>query len=246
MADVLAEIGGVKITIRTAGIITAALTLTLFTLLRIAMNKKAAAETRTPVRWADGLGFGLLPAAAVWKIFESMYAAAGRAVIEPLPMIPWMTAEGRFVPANIETAAALICFAGICIWLMIRKEELTGTGDLLMVSLCLWSGIRAVTESFREAPENLLRYAYCAVILACLLIWTVKQRKQPHARQRIAGNWLAAILCTAIIAVTASGTLSVGSEIGDLAVTTGCAGLMVLVTLLCGSDQRKTPNESGN
>jgi hypothetical protein len=39
--------------------------------------------------------------------------------------------------------------------------------------------------------------------------------------------------------LTASGTLSVGSAIGDLAVILGCAVLMVLLTLLCGSDSRQ-------
>ena len=239
MADVLAEIGGVKLTIRTAGIVTAVLVLILFTLLRTAMNKKAAAETRTLMRWLDGIGFGLLPAAAVWKIFESGYAGSGREVIEPLPLIPMLTKNGRFMPGSIEAVAALLCFIGICIWLIIRKEELAGGGELLIVSLCLWSGIRIVTESFREAPNNILRYVYCAVILGCLGIWTLRQLKQAHAKQRIAGNWIAAILCTVMIVLTSSGTLSVGSAIGDLAVILGCAVLMVLLTLLCGGDSRQ-------
>ena len=239
MADVLAEIGGVKLTIRTAGIVTAVLVLILFTFLRIAMNKKTAAETRTVMRWLDGIGFGLLPAVAVWKIFECGYAGIGREVIEPLPLIPGLTENGRFVPGSIEAAAALLCFIGICIWLIIRKEEMAETGDLLIVSLCLWSGIRIVTESFRETPDNVFRYAYCAVILVCLGTWTARQLHQTHAKQRIAGNWIAAILCTAMIVLTASGTLSVGSAIGDLAVILGCAVLMVLLTLLCGSDNRQ-------
>ena len=51
-------------------------------------------------------------------------------------------------------------------------------------------------------------------------------------------RWLAAILCTAMIVLTASGTLTVGSAIGDLAVITGCAVLTVLLALLCGNDSR--------
>ena len=42
MNDVLAEIGGVKLTVRMAGAIAALLILILFMLLRMAMNKKAA------------------------------------------------------------------------------------------------------------------------------------------------------------------------------------------------------------
>ena len=239
MADVLAEISGVKLTVRMAGIVAALLILILFTLLRKAMNKKAASETKTLIKWIDGIGFGLLPAIAVWKIFESAYDGAGRAVIEPLPAIPWLTENSRFLPCSIETAAALLCFAGMCLWLMFRKDELAGKGDLLIVSLCLWAGIRIVTESFRESPDNVLRYVYCAAILICLAVWTTRQQKSPHANQRAAGSWLAAVLCTAMIVLTASGTLSVGSAIGDLAVITGCAVLIVLLALLCGGDGRE-------
>ena len=239
MADVLAEVSGVRLTVRMAGIAAALLILILFTLLRKAIVKQASSETKTLMKWLDGIGFGLLPSIAVWKIFESVYDGAGRAVIEPLPRIPWLTENGRFLPCNIETAAALLCFAGLCLWLMFRKNELAGKGDLLIVSLCLWAGIRVITESFREAPDNVLRYVYCAVILICLAVWTVRQQKSPHAKQRAAGSWLAAVLCTAMIVLTASGTQSVGSAIGDLAVITGCAVLIVLLTLLSGSDGRE-------
>ena len=122
MADVLAEFGGFRLTVRTAGIISALLILILFLLLRMVMNKKTAAGTRTLTKWLDAAGFGLLPAAAAWKIFDAAYAGAGRALIEPLPEIPWMTQNGRFLPCSIEAAAALLCFAGLCIWMMIRKS----------------------------------------------------------------------------------------------------------------------------
>ena len=238
MADVLAEIGGVRLTIRMAGIAAALVTMILFMLLRNAMDKKPAAGTGDRTRWPDTAGFGLLPTAAVWKIFENAYAAEGREIIEPIPRIPWLTENGRFIPCTIEAAAALVCFAGICIWLMVRKDDLKGKGDLLPVSVCLWSGIRIVTESFREAPDPVLRYVYCAVILICLAVWTVRQGKQIHAKQRIVGNWLAVILCMAMIVLTSSAVLSVGSEIGDLAVVAGGTVMSVLLALLCGSDGR--------
>ena len=238
MADVLAEIGGVKLTFRTAGILTSALVLILFTILRIRMNPKTSAETRRLTGWLDGIGFGLLPALSVWKIFEALRSGAGGDVTEPLPLIPGLTENGRFLPESIEAAAALLCFAGVCVWLMIRKDELRETGDLLMVSACLWSAVRIVTESFREVPDNVIRYVYCALILACLTVWTARQAGRFHAKQRTAGNWIAAALCTAMIALTASGTLTVGSAIGDLAVIAGCSALMTLLTLLCGGDQR--------
>ena len=238
MADVLAEIGGIRLTVKTAGIIAAILTLLLFTLFRKRMNRKAAEETQPLLRWLDGIGFAFLPSAAVWKVFDSVYTGAGREVITPLPPIAWLTENGRFIPCNIEMIAALLCFAGLCIWLMVRKDELIGKGELLIISLCLWSGIRVLTESFREAQNNVIRYVYCAAILICLAVWTTRQQVQPHSKQRSIGSWLAAVLCTAMIVLTSSGTLSVGSAIGDLAVIGGCAVLITLLVLLCGSDSR--------
>lgn len=238
MADVLAEISGVRFTVRMAGIISATLILLLFALLRKAMNRKAAAESQTLMRWLDGIGFGLLPAVSVWKIFEVRYAGVGREVIEPLPQIIQLTENGKFIPCSIESAAALLCFAGLCFWLMIRKDELIGKGELLIVSLCLWSGIRIVTESFREAPNNILRYIYCAVILICLAVWTTRQQRQEHSKQRSIGTWMAVVLCLVMIVLTSCGMLSVGSVIGDLAVVAGCTVLITLLTLLYGSDSR--------
>ena len=238
MADVLAEIGGFRFTIRSAGIAAALVTLALFMILRFAMNKKTAAGERTLFRWADALGFGMMPAAAVWKLFENRYTGRGREVIEPLPLVGELTEDGRFLPCNIEAALILLCFAGICIWLMIRKDGAAGKGDLLIISLCLLAGIRIVTESFREDPVHIIRYVYCAVILVCLAVWTGRQARDPRGKQRIAGSWIAAVLCTAMIVLTASGTLSVGSAIGDLAVITGCAVLDVLLALTAGSDAR--------
>lgn len=246
MADVLTEIGGVKLTIRTVGIITAVLVLILFTLLRKAMNKKSAAKARALVSWLDEIGFALLPAAAVWKIYAVTGAGAGREIIEPLPLIPGLTENGRFIPENIEAAAALICFGGICIWLMIRKDGPEGTGDLLIVSLCLWSGIRIVTESFREPPNNVFRYVYCAVIFACLIYWSLRRSQDTAMQRRMIFDWVAAGICTAMIVLTASGTLSVGSPIGDLAVVFGCSVLLMTVTLLCGGDQRNTAFRNQN
>ena len=238
MADVLAEAGGVKLTVRMAGIAAALLTLALFAALRAAMNKKRAGEQRLSGGWADCIGFGLLPAMAVWKTFETLYGGAGRPVIEPLPLIPGVTENGRFVPCMTEAAAAILCFAGICIWLMIRREELQGAGEVPVTAACLWAGVRIVTESLREPPDNTVRYICCAVIAACLAWWTYRQKGSAHTGKRMAANWAAAAVCAAMIVLTASGTLSVGSEIGDLAVLAGCAVLLVLITLLCGGDSR--------
>jgi hypothetical protein len=65
-------------------------------------------------------------------------------------------------------------------------------------------------------------------------------------QRRMIFDWVAAGICTAMIVLTASGTLSVGSPIGDLAVVFGCSVLLMTVTLLCGGDQRNTAFRNQN
>ena len=240
MSEVLAEIGGVRITFGIASAGTALLALLLFAGIRMADRRKRSGKTLSGGEWINALGFGLLPAAAVWKAFERQTAAGtGTAVTEPLPGIPWLTENGLFSPCSIEMTAALLCFAGVILWLAIRKEELPGNGDLLLVPACLWAGVRIVSESFRPEPQPVIRYAYCVVILLCLLIWTVRRTRIRPGAARTVGDWIAVPVCIAMIAATSEGFLSVGSPIGDLAVIAGCAVLSVLLALIAGSDCRK-------
>ena len=94
-----------------------------------------------------------------------------------------------------------------------------------------------------EEPQNILRFVYCGAVLFCLAVWTYKRVRQTGSKQRSIGDWIAALLCTGMIAATATGLLSVGSEIADLAVITGCALLEVVLTMLCGSDNRKAHHD---
>lgn len=244
MNETLTEIAGFKLTVSIAGTAISILLLILFAALWIWLIPKKTEEGRFRRRWLDALGFGLLPAAAGWKIFADMYAAGkGAQVVKPLPLTPWATENGLFNPCRIEAAAALIAFAGICLWLMLRKEEPEGRGEVFLNAVCLWSGIRIVTESFREEPQNILRFVYCGAVLFCLAVWTYKRVRQTGSKQRSIGDWIAALLCTGMIAATATGLLSVGSEIADLAVITGCALLEVVLTMLCGSDNRKARHD---
>lgn len=235
MNEIWAEIAGIPVTVGYAAGAAAALTLLVFFLLHRAAYRGAARGS-----WLDGLGFGLLPAAAVWKIFEMQCApAGGRTAPEPLDRIPWIVPDGGWFPARAELALAALAFAGVCLWLILRKKDELPAGETLLTSLCLWSGIRVVTECLRAEPSRILMYGYEAGVLICLLVWTVKRIRRGGGRKRSAADWIAVLLCAAMIAVTAEGILSVGSAVGDLAVIAGCAVLEVLLTLLCGSDERK-------
>lgn len=235
MSEVWAEAGGVRLTLGMAAGACAVIAAAVFAGLWYFAHRK-----RPPAGWADALGFGLLPGVAVWKIFESLAAAdGGRAADEPLPLLPWVTEGGAYMPPRIEFILAVAAFCGICLWLILKKEEIGGRGEVLLTSLCLWSGIRVFTERLRTDPDRIRQYVYAGLILACLACWTAKRFRRGARKGRSAGDWTAALICTAMIVLTSEGILSVGSGIGDLAVVFGCAALEVLLTLLCGSDERK-------
>ena len=236
MSDVWAEAGGVGFTMYFAAAAAALIMLAVFAGLWFFSHRKHA-----PGGWIDGIGFGILPAASVGKTFELLCeGGAGRAADEPLPLLPWVTEGGLYMPARIELILALAAFCGVCLWLILRKQEIPGRGEVALTSVCLWSGIRTVTERLRFTPDRIPQYVYAGLILVCLAFWTAKRIRRGGRKSRAAGDWIAALVCTAMIVLTSEGILSVGSGIGDLAVVAGCVILEVLLTLLCGCDERKT------
>ncbi len=235
MSEVWAEAGSFRFTVGMAAGVSAAIIAAVFAGLWVFAHQR-----RSPGGWTNALGFGLLPAAAVWKAFESLGAAGGgRPADEPLPLLPWLTEGGAYMPPRIEFVLAVIAFCGVCLWLILRKEKISGRGEVLLTSLCLWSGIRVVTERLRTDPDRIRQYVYAGLILACLACWTAKRLRRGAGKGRSAADWIAVLICTAMIVLTSEGILSVGSGIGDLAVVFGCAALEVMLTLLCGSDERK-------
>jgi len=235
MSDVWAEAWGIRFTMNFAAGAAALIMIAVFAGLWFFSHRKHA-----PGGWMDGIGFGILPAAAVGKAFELLCeGGSGRAVDEPLPLLPWITENGMYMPARIEFVLALAAFCGVCVWLILRKEAIPGRGEAALTSLCLWSGIRTVTERLRLSPDRIPQYAYAGLILVCLAVWTAKRLRRGGGKGRAAGDWIAATVCTAMIVLTSEGILSVGSGIGDLAVIAGCTILEALLALLCGSDERK-------
>ncbi len=240
MSETLFEAAGVKVTVTGIYSVSAALVMILFMSLWIYGRKK---KTGVPVfagQVMNGIGFGILPALAVLKAFQATGTETGAKVCEPLPMIRWLTREGCFLPGRIEMAAALLGFFLLCLWLIIRKKELPDNGDLLMIAVCIWAAIRMVTENFRSDPQDLFRYASAGTMLACMVLWIIRRARGGRMSGRMPADLLAAGICIAIHLVTAKGILSAGSEIGDLAVKTGSAMLLLLITLIVGGDVRKS------
>ncbi len=245
MCEVLTEIGGVPLTVKIVSFGAALLTMILFSLLWLADRKKRNRKVVFPGEWMNAAGFGLLPAAGVLKAFEQLSnAGKGTAVMEPLPHFSWLTENGKFLPARIEMTAAVLFLVLTVIWLAVRKKELPAGGDLLPICLSLWAGIRIVTESMHAMPSNLYRYFYCGLELACLAWWTVRRMRIHPGLTRTIADWITAALCIAMIVVTAEGILSVGSGIGNLAVTAGGSVLLTALVLTAGSDSRKAAEQA--
>ena len=239
MNEDLFEVAGVTVTITGVYGAFSVIVLILFMSLWLRGRKKRTGQPVFAGQVMNGIGFGLLPAIAVLKAFQEMSSGAGAEVHEPMPVIRWLTDEGFFRPGRIETMAALACFAVLCLWLVIRKEEMPDNGDLFMIALCVWASIRLVTEDFRAESYMLFRFTSCGTVLGCLAIWVARRNNIRSGPGRAVTDLAAAGTCIAINLITAAKFLTVGSEIGDFAVKTGSAVLLLTITLIVGGDLRK-------
>ena len=240
MSEELFEIAGVHVTVTGICAVCSVLVLILFMSLWLFGRKKKTGKPVFAGQVMNGIGFGLLPALAVLKAFQTVGMGSGAKLFEPLPMIRWITQGGFFMPGRIETASAVLCFVFLCLWLIIRKKELPDNGDLLMISVCIWAAIRLVTEDFRNEPRDLFRYTSAGTILGCMILWIIRRAKNMRAPGRTIADLLAAGVCIAVNLLTAKGVLSAGSEIADFAVKTGSALLLMMLTLMVGGDVRKS------
>ncbi len=201
-------------------------------------ERKRRGGARFPGTLLNGIGFGLLPGAAVWKIFEQhTFLKTGRAPGEGIPAAPWVTENGLYQPARLEMMLALTAFAGIVIWLALRKAEPEEDGDLLLISLTLWGSIRMITEGFR-APEAALCgtvllpvYLSAGLMSLCLVIWT---RRALRTKENT-GYALACVpvfcAASAVVILEGLGVLNVNPG-ADLAIRCACA-LLAMKAVIC-------------
>ncbi len=243
--EMLFTYAGMRVTVTGAGAAAAFLTILLFASLRLSDFRKRNGKAAGWGERVNAAGFGLLPGAAVWKIFEQFTALSrGTEVFEPLPALPFIMQEGRFAPSRIEMILAAACFAAVLIWLIARRKDLPGNGDLLWTVLCVWCMVRAVTESFRAEPllragnADLMQILFLTLADAGFAVWTARRFRTQKSAVLTAPEWIAVISCETVMALNTAGVLSVGSGIGDLAMLAGCAALCTILILLCGKDSR--------
>ena len=238
MSESLFEAAGVNVTITGVYGILSVIILLLFMSLWLAGRKKRTGREIFAGQVMNGIRFGLLPALAVLKAFQAA-AMNGARVTEPLPCIRWLSVGECYMPGRIETAAAAFFFILLCLWLIVRKDEMPDNGDLIMISVCIWAAIRLVTEDFRQEPQNLFRFTSCGTILFCAAVWAVRRTRVLRIPGRTIADLAAVCICIAVNLITAMHVLSAGSEIADFAVRTGSAALMLALTLMIGGDLRR-------
>ena len=177
MSEVLFEVAGVDVTVTGVYAVFSVVILFLFMGLWLIGRKKRTGKEIFAGQVMNGIGFGLLPALAVLKAFQEAGTGTGSKVLEPLPCIRWLSVNGYYMPGRIETCAAAVMFLLVCLWLILRKNELPDNGDLIMITVCIWAAIRLVTEDFRTQPMNLFRFTSCGTILLCAVLWSVRRTR---------------------------------------------------------------------
>lgn len=239
MGEVLFEVAGVNVTVTGVYAVVSVVILFMFAGLWLIGRKKRTGKEFFAGQVMNGIGFGLLPALAVLKAFQEAGTGAGAKVLEPLPCIRWLSVNGYYMPGRIETSAAAVMFLLVCLWLILRKEELPDNGDLILITVCIWAAIRLVTEDFRKEPMDLFRFTSCGTILACAVLWSVRRARYSRMTARTVIDLAAVCACIAINLITSLHIVSAGSGIADFAVKTGSAALLLILTLMIGGDLRR-------
>lgn len=239
----LLSFAGLRLTVTGVGGAAAFLTIVLFCQLWVFERRKR--KEASAAVWANAFGFGLLPGAVVWKIFEHRTVlGTGTALFEPLRGIPFLTAEGCFLPSRIELVLAGLCFAAVVLWLILRREDLPDNGDLLLTALCIWTTVRAFTEGFRAFPFlragkiNLTQILLLAGAYLALGVWSRRPGRTQKSTAFTVLEWVIAVGCGIVMVLHTAGILTVGSAAADTAVNAGCTILSMLLILLAGKDSR--------
>lgn len=237
---------GLRFSVTGVGAAIVFLTVALFALFWNAAIQPRKKGSHIPLSvWFNSIGFGLLPGAAVWKVFDhTTTLGRGVSVPEPIPQIPFFTSDSRFQPSRIEFILAVLCFAVIVCWLILRKKDIPGNGDLLLTVLCVWGMIRGCTEGLREIPfmqagtVNLTQIAFLLIADVPLALWTFRLGRKQKNILFTALEWIAVISSETVMVLNTCGVISSGSGIGDLAVNAGCMILSMALILLAGKDSR--------
>ncbi len=201
-------------------------------------ERKRRGGSSFPGTLLNGLGFGLLPGAAVYKIFEqTTFRGAGRAVPEGIPALPWVTENGLYQPCRLEMILALTAFLAVVIWIAFRRNELPENGDMAGISAALWGCVRLITEGFRAREAALCGtaglpvYLLAGLMLMILVLWTGRAAQNRENTGYALACFPVFLAGTAVIVLQETEVLRVNPA-ADLAIRGSCA-LLALKAVIC-------------
>ena len=210
--DVLWAFGSFRLTVMGAGVGLSVLTMLAFANAWIGVRNRQDPNGMCPGRFWNGIGFGFLPAAAVWKTFE-MSSPMSQGFPAPTGFwgIPYVIKDCEWMPTRIELAAALILFTILVIWLMLRKRDVPENGDLAGLSLTLYSAVRLLSGDLRVRHIDVLGGTtstglIALGVMACVMIWWIVR----FIRKGVSPSY--ALACVPIFVISAGCILMIQDQ----------------------------------
>lgn len=189
--------------------------------------------------FANGIGFGLLPAVAVWKSFEP--AMTGSRASETADRL-WQPGIAGFIrdpmPSRPEMFLILLGFLVLCLWVILRKEDLPGNGDALGVAATLWGTVTVLTEFLHgaDAPYVFGMNVRLPAGLLLMFLWLVLWVRRGMRNRKNTGYAAACVPvfvgCSTVICMIRTGGLM--PEEGFLsALAFAAAALIAMKAVIC-------------
>ena len=237
-SDLIASWQGFRLTASGIGAGLSLLVLLGFAEAWITARRKTSPEEDGIGRVWNGIGFGLLPAVLIWKIFEAQTSrGGGDAAPGEIPGAGWLLREGRWLPAQAEALLAAGLLIAVILWLVLRKEPIPENGDLMGISLGCYAAGRMLTEGFRAGQESrwfggLAGWIAAAVMICALAVWiarAVRAKENTGYALACAPVMLAAVAGTVLIQ---NGILRTGNPWADLGMEAVCS-LLAMKSLCC-------------
>ncbi len=240
--ETLFAVAGLRVTTAGAGGAVALLVILFFAALRVRDCRKRGKPVGLG-EWMNGIGFGVLPGTAVWKIFEQATTLSrGKSLFEPLPALPFVTEGGCFQPSRIEMILAGAGFAVLLACMIARRKDYPGNGELLLRVLSVWAVVCALTENFRAEPlfragnVNLTQIIFLLMADICLALRGARKIRAGKSTAFAVPEYIVALCCEVAMVLMTAGVLDVGSGIGNFAVSAGCAVLCIVITVTAGRE----------
>lgn len=193
---------------------------------------------------ANAVGFGMLPALAVFRLFtEGTDFATGRVSRSGWlsgTMLTAENAEGQcvYTVSRIEVIGLLLLFALLVLWLALRRERIPNNGDIFWVALtelggfCLLTDILYETAQVRIGEVPVLVVTGAALILLPLIVWTAVNAKKKKNTALVIACW--AVYLVAMVAIfLRERTQLLGTESLTLAAVRTGASLLAVKAALC-------------